>query len=65
MIAPPGAIHECHPLGWIQTNLFTKWFQHCIQHVKPTEEDPVLLILEGPTRNLELIVLQGKIVSTY
>lgn len=61
--APPGAIHECHPSGWIQTNLFTKWFQHFIQHVKPSEESPVLLILDGHTshtRNLELIDLARK-----
>lgn len=61
--APPDAIYECHPSGWIQTNLFTKWFQHFIQHVKPTEESPVLLILDGHTshtRNLELIDLPKK-----
>lgn len=58
--APPGAIHECHPSGWIQTNLFTKWFKHFIQHVKPSSESPILLILDGHTshtRNLELIDL--------
>lgn len=58
--APPGAIHECHPSGWIQTNLFTKWFEHFIQHVKPSRESPILLLLDGHTshtRNLELIDL--------
>lgn len=66
--APPGAIHECHPSGWIQTNLFTKWFEHFIQHVKPSEKSPVLLILDGHTshtRNLDLIDLQDKIMSSY
>nr|CAH7765781.1 unnamed protein product [Callosobruchus chinensis] len=28
--APAGAISGCHPSGWIQTDLFTKWFQHFI-----------------------------------
>lgn len=58
--APPGAIHACHPSGWIQTELFTKWFQHFINHVKPSATSPVLLILDGHvshTRNIDLIVL--------
>lgn len=56
--APPGSIASCHPSGWIQQHIFTQWFRHFIAHVKPTEEDPVLLILDGHyshTRNLDLI----------
>lgn len=58
--APPGAIHACHPSGWIQTDLFTKWFKHFLNHVKPSATSPVLLVLDGHsshTRNIELIDL--------
>jgi len=58
--APPDAIHACHPSGWIQTDLFIKWFQHFINYVKPSVSSPVLLILDGHashTRNIELIDL--------
>lgn len=58
--APPGAIHACHPSGWIQTDLFTKWFKHFLNHAKPSATSPVLLILDGHashTRNIELINL--------
>lgn len=58
--APPGSIYSVHPSGWIQQNLFTMWFNHFIQFVKPTEESPVLLILDGHyshTRNLDVISL--------
>jgi hypothetical protein len=58
--APPGSIYACHPSGWIQTDLFTQWFRHFIQHVKPTEEDPSILVLDGHsshTRNLDVINL--------
>jgi len=58
--APPGAIHACHPSGWIQIDLFTKWFQHFINYVKPSASSPVLLILDGHashTRNIEFIDL--------
>ena len=56
--APPGSIAACHPSGWIQTHIFSQWLQHFIAHVKPSREDPVLLILDGHythTRNLDII----------
>lgn len=58
--APVGSIGKAHPSGWIQTNLFTLWFQHFVEYVKPSEASPVLLILEGHyshTKNIELIDL--------
>lgn len=58
--APPGSISGCHVSGWIQTDLFTKWFAHFISYVKPTKDDPVVLILDGHmthTRNLDVIDL--------
>ena len=54
----PGSIHACHPLGWIQSELFSQWFLHFIKYTKPTKEDPVILVLDGHyshTRNLEVI----------
>lgn len=58
--APPGTIFAAHPSGWIQSNLFTLWFQHFIDCVKPTEDKPVLLVLDGHfshTQNIDLIDL--------
>ncbi|CAF4948054.1 unnamed protein product [Pieris macdunnoughi] len=55
-----GSIGKVHPSGLIQTHLFTEWFQHFIEYVKPTEASPVLLILDGHyshTKNIELIDL--------
>jgi hypothetical protein len=26
--APAGLISACHQSGWIQTNIFAKWFDH-------------------------------------
>jgi hypothetical protein len=45
--APPGSAYACHPSGWIQTDPFTQWFHNFKRHVKPTEEDPTLLVLDG------------------
>nr|CAH7747809.1 unnamed protein product [Callosobruchus chinensis] len=44
----------------IQTNLFTEWFEHFLEHVKPSEGSPVLLILDGHyshTKNIDVIKL--------
>lgn len=56
--APPGSIAACHPSGWIQQHIFSQWLQHFIDIVKPSREDPVLLILDGHyshTRNIDVI----------
>lgn len=58
--APPGSLGVAHPSGWVQTNLFTQWFEHFIAKTKPTEKDPILLLLDGHythTHNLDLIDL--------
>nr|CAI5865212.1 unnamed protein product [Callosobruchus analis] len=57
---PAGAVAECHIFGWVQTDIFTRWFKHFIKFAKPTAADPVLLVLDGHflhTRNIELIDL--------
>lgn len=56
--APPGSIFTCHKSGWIQQHLFTQWLSHFIYMVKPSEQKPVILILDGHyshTRNLDVI----------
>lgn len=56
--APTGSIWACHPSGWIQTNIFTQWFSHFVKFTKPTNDDPILLVLDGHyshTRNIEII----------
>lgn len=58
--APPGTVAICHPSGWMQQHIFTEWMRHFISHVKPSNEDPVLLVLDGHathTKNLEAIEL--------
>lgn len=57
---PPGTIGDCHISGWIQSDIFTRWFKHFIESVKSTKEDPVVLVFDGHTthtRNLDVIDL--------
>ena len=49
--APAGSIAACHPNGWIQTDIFTKWFDHFVHFIKPSADDPVMLIVDGHDSN--------------
>ena len=56
--APAGSVSACHPSGWIQTHIFTQWFDHFVKFTKPSVEDPVLLILDGHyshTKNIDVV----------
>ena len=45
--APPDSVVECTPNGWSNEVMFIKWLQHFAHHVKPTADEPVLLILDN------------------
>ena len=34
--APPGDIASPHEAGWMQSDLFVKWFEHFMRHANPT-----------------------------
>lgn len=56
--APPGTTFSCNPSGWMTAKEFNSWFDHFIQNVSPTEDNPVVLILDGHsshTKNLEFV----------
>lgn len=56
--APPGSIFSCNANGWMTIDVFSIWFDHFLNHAKPTNEDPALLILDGHgshTKNLDVI----------
>lgn len=42
-----------HPFGRVQTHLFVKWLKHFIACVKPSKEDPLLLISDGDKMHTE------------
>lgn len=53
-----------YPSGWMQIEIFTPtWIDHFIKYAKPSEERPILLILDGHAthvKNLELTEVQKK-----
>lgn len=55
---PCGSIDGYHPSGWMQTDLFTKWLHHFVEHTKPSEDNAIVLIFDGHythTRNIDVI----------
>jgi hypothetical protein len=61
--ASPDSIAARHPSGWIQQDLFTQRMLHFVNHVKPTPENPLVLLLDGHyshTRNLDVIEIGRK-----
>lgn len=58
--APPGSWAEFHRSGWIQEDIFTRWFMKFIEFSHPTKESPVLLLLDGHAthvKNLKVVEL--------
>ena len=46
--AIPGAIGRASKSGLINEELFTDWFDHFVETVRPkTRQDPTLLIMDG------------------
>lgn len=53
---PAGAIYQCSKNGWITNDLFFKWIEHFANVVKPTINDPVLLIFDNHTTHISIEV---------
>lgn len=56
--APPGTAFYCNDSGWMKLEVFAVWFDHFLSFIKPSQEDPALLILDGHlshTKNLSVV----------
>lgn len=49
-----GMIAAVSDSGWINEKLFIDWLHHFIDHVKPTVEEPILLILDNHESHVSL-----------
>ena len=61
--APPGAWAEFHKSGYMQSELFAKWFEKFITFSQATPENPVLFLLDGHAshvKNIKVIDLAQK-----
>lgn len=56
--APSGTAFACNPSGYMTIDLFSVWFEHFLYNVRPSENHPVLLIIDGHSshsKNLKFI----------
>lgn len=56
--SPPGSVGACSENGWITNELFVKWLDHFIKHVKPSLNNRVLLILDGHSSHKSLSAIE-------
>ncbi|XP_054261371.1 uncharacterized protein LOC128985651 [Macrosteles quadrilineatus] len=52
--APPGSIGGAHITGWSTEEIFVQYLDHFIKFVKPTKDDPVLMILDNHESHISI-----------
>ncbi|GBM10423.1 hypothetical protein AVEN_263339-1 [Araneus ventricosus] len=55
--APNGTLPLISDTGYMNSHLFIDWLKHFIKHVKPSAEDPVLLIADNYTSHFSFPVV--------
>lgn len=51
---PRGAIYRCSKNGWINEDLFVDWLRHFAEFTKPSQNEPILLILDNHSSHISL-----------
>lgn len=52
--APPESLGIAEKKGWMNQELFVQYLKHFIKHSRPTEKDPVLLIVDNHSSRMSL-----------
>ncbi|GBP17966.1 hypothetical protein EVAR_16908_1 [Eumeta japonica] len=55
---PSGALGLAHVSGWMTEDNFVKAMEHFVSHVKPTGENPALLLLDNHASHVNLRVIE-------
>lgn len=59
--APPGTVGAANPSGWSNEKIFLQYMRHFIIHVKPSKDNPVLLVYD----NHDLAKFNGVVLLTF
>ncbi|XP_012555022.1 uncharacterized protein LOC105843781 [Hydra vulgaris] len=62
--APTGTKGEANPTGWINTEIFLKWFDHFVQYRHPSQHHLLLLIMDNHKSHIS-IELMDKAKESY
>ena len=57
--APLGTIGAASKSGWIDSSLFLQWFEHFVKRVKPSTDDPHLILLDGQISHKSLPLIEA------
>ncbi|CAK1598674.1 unnamed protein product [Parnassius mnemosyne] len=49
---PRGTVYRCSKNGWINEELFVEWLKYFTKYAKPSESDPVLLLLDNHSSHI-------------
>lgn len=55
---PPGALGLAHISGWMNEECFLKALEHFVAHVRPTKENPALLLMDNHVSHINLRVVE-------
>lgn len=55
--APPGSIGAANPSGWSNEEKFIQYMRHFISHVKPSKDNPVLLVFDNHESHMSIPVI--------
>lgn len=56
--APPGTLGVAQPTGWSTDEMFLKFLDHFIVHVKPTKEERVLIVMDNHETHISVKALK-------
>lgn len=52
--APNGSIAACNESGWMTAGTFIQWLEHFIKNVRPSDENPILLLMDNHSSHVTL-----------
>lgn len=58
--APGGSIGAANPSGWSTETTFVMFMNHCMKFVRPTKEQPVIILLDNHESPFQQFALQKK-----
>ncbi|XP_055633226.1 uncharacterized protein LOC129773613 [Toxorhynchites rutilus septentrionalis] len=63
--ASRGSKFACNASGYMTVEIFNEWFDHFLEHVKPSEDSPVLLIIDGHSSHTKNLAFTEKARANF
>ncbi|XP_055630392.1 uncharacterized protein LOC129771092 [Toxorhynchites rutilus septentrionalis] len=63
--ASRGSKFACNASGYMTVEIFDEWFNHFLEHVKPSEDSPALLIIDGHSSHTKNLAFTEKARANF